>query len=129
MNLDLLADQIRQRINEGSDILKSNSATRAYVDAALRPHEKLRRILIASPEKLMAELTKWIIQSWPQEIPIVRQIEQYLKPIGEISKILCRKNFNNDVLIPDGGRRIEDARMPKDEFKKALLQKIFKASR
>ncbi len=75
----------------------------------------------------MSELTKWIIHSWPQEIPTVMEIEQYIKPMREISKILCWKNFTNDVLIPDGGHRVEDIRMPIDEFKKTLLQKIFKA--
>ena len=75
----------------------------------------------------MAELTKWMIQNWPQEIPIASQIEKYLKPIEEITKILRPKNLESDVRILDGGCREIDERMPIDEFKKALLQKIFKA--
>ena len=132
MNINLLAVQIRQKINEGSDILKSNTATGSYVDALLRSHEDLQRILTNSPENLMAELTRRIIQEWPQPREsrlgwLAKQIGQYLKPIQEINDMLNWKYFTNNVCIPDGGVREIDSRMPVDEFKKALLQKIFNA--
>ena len=75
----------------------------------------------------MPELTKWIIKKWPEEIHTIVQIGRYLKPVQDINTMLHWKNFSNDVLVPDGGQRMEDIRMPIDEFKKELLEKIFKA--
>jgi hypothetical protein len=129
MNIEIISDQIRNEIVEGSKMIASNPLRMEIHDILHRyEREKLLQVLKQTPEKLMTELAKCLIYIWPAS-PILyfQLIEDRLKPLKNIAAILNPKELNEWVHIWDNPCVEVDSRISQEHFKKNLWQQVFPA--
>jgi hypothetical protein len=129
MNIEIIGDQIRNEIVEGSKMIASNPLQMEIYDILQRnEREKLLQVLKQTPEKLMTELAKCLIYIWPASPTWAFQlIEDRLKPLKNIAGILNPKELNEWVHIWHNPCVIEDSRISLEHFKKNLWQQVFLA--
>jgi lambda repressor-like predicted transcriptional regulator len=128
MDINILAEKIRNKISEGSNALK-DTRLRTEVKETLR-HNKYGNLLQLSqtkPEELMAEFTKFfIVEIWPQRPDLrFQSIAEYLKPLKEIEEILNPEELNQSVFIRSKSCVVVDDRISIIQFKNSLLGKVF----
>ena len=127
IRIDQIADHIRLKIAEGTKRLES-FAVQIQVKSTLKSYG----VFVENPqtpmtaETLMTELAKSLIQAWPGKpawgFP---PVDEQLKPLGDITAILNAEEINKFVCIQDGCV-MKESRMPPEEFKKKLVQRIFR---
>src|SRR6266705_7078253 len=109
MNIDILADQIRNKID---DVLKRNK------------YDSL--LLQMSANELMAELTKRLTKDWPYPLAwSFETIIEQLKPLKDIAEILNPKVLNASVHVWENPCVMTDSRVSLEAFQKALWQRLF----
>jgi hypothetical protein len=133
MNTEIIANEIKTKIAEGAKMLESLPLRMEICDIIERNRyiedSRLLQELQKTPEKLMTELTKSFMNIWPAPPASgFVAIEELLKPLYDIAAILDRERLEGSVRFETDSCRMKDARMPWQDFKKVLLQRIFTRS-
>ena len=128
-NIDSITDKISAKIKEGSNVLNA-LGLRMEICEIIRLNHLAKDHEIQefqkSPEKLMTELTKFLISVWPARPPIgFQEIEERLKPMKDIAAILNSKEISEFVRVGDNPCVMKDSRMAPEEFQKQLLEGLF----
>jgi hypothetical protein len=125
MNIEILSDQIRNEIVEGSNTLSSTSL-RIKIDDVLKRNKDDSRLLQMGANELMTEFTKRFIKDWPHPPAwAFEEILEQLKPLKDIAAILNPKELNASVHVWENPCVMTDSRVSPEAFQKALWQRIF----
>ncbi len=128
MNIDILADQIRDKIVEGSNAL-SSASLRIKIDDVLKRNKYDSLLLQMSANELMAELTKRLTKDCPYPLAwSFETIIEQLKPLKDIAEILNPKVLNASVHVWENPCVMTDSRVSLEAFQKAFWQRIFASS-
>jgi hypothetical protein len=133
MNTDRVADQtvskIQTEIVKGSEAL-SRMHVRAEINQIIRDstiESEATSLLQMTPGELMVDLAKRSIIIWPCLPELAFQsIQECLRPLKDIANILNSQDVNKSVHVRDDPCVMKDPRMPLNEFKRAILQQLFR---
>ncbi len=127
MNVDIVASRIRGSIEATSKMLSSMPLRVEIDDIRMRnryaPKDALAQMTDA---EVAVDLAKVVIEKWPGQPGWGFQtIEERLKPLKDIGALLNSDTVNGFVRVRDNPCVQADSRMPLQDFKKALCQRLF----
>jgi hypothetical protein len=126
MNVDIVASMIRGSIEATSKMLNSVPLRMEIDDTTKRnwrPEKNAPAQMTAA--ELAAFLAKVVIGKWPGQPVAGQSIEEMLKPLKDIRALLSSDAVNEFVHVRDNPCVEADSRMPLEDFKKALWQRLF----
>jgi hypothetical protein len=127
MNVDIVASRIRSIIEETSKMLTDVPLRMEIDDIIARNHYAGKDALAQmTAAELAVDLAKVVIDKWPgQPGEGFQTIEEHLKPVKDIGATLNPDAVNQFVRVRDNPCVQADSRMPLQDFKKALCQRLF----
>jgi hypothetical protein len=127
MNVDIVASRIRVSIEATSKMLNS-VPLRMEIDGVITQRQYVEKDALAqmTAAELAVFLGKVVIGKWPGQPEWGFQaIEEKLKPLKEIGALLNSDAINEFVRVRDNPCVQADSRVPLQDFKKALWQRLF----
>lgn len=127
MNVDIVASRIRSIIEETSKML-ADVPLRMEIDEIITRSRYAGKDALAqmTAAQLVVDLAKVVIHKWPGQPGWEFQtIEANLKPLKDIGALLNSEAVNEFVRVRDNPCVQADPRVPPQDFKNALCQRLF----